>query len=358
VGAGGVGESVTWTIDAALAAKIGFATHQNAIPVVRDLSVTAPSDTGAQNLSLALSADPPFVQTKTWRIDAMAPGDALRIADRDVALNATLLRDLTESLTATLRLTLSDAAGAVLAEIAQPVELLAHNQWGGTAAMAELLPAFVMPNDPAVDRVLKGASDVLRRAGKPDGIDGYTSGKRERVWELASAIWSAVSGLRLSYALPPAGFERIGQKVRTPSQILDGRLATCLDTALLFAAALEQASLNPLLVLTQGHAFVGVWLQPVEFATLVIDEAAALRRRFDLDDLVVFETTLATHNLPASFSQAMAAARRQIDDGAQARFEMAVDVRRARMQKIRPLGVATGGTAAGAEATPPVAEAL
>lgn len=349
---------MSWTINAALAAKVGFATHQNAVAIIRELSVAAPDDVGAQNLCLTLAADPPFVAAKTWRIDAMLPGDALRITDRDVALNGGLLRDLTESLIGTLQLTLTDEGGATLAAVAQPVELLAHNQWGGIGAMAELLPAFVMPNDPAVDRVLKGASDVLRRAGKPDAIDGYNSGKRERVWELTSAIWSAVAGLRLSYALPPASFEQVGQKVRTPSQILDGRLATCLDTALLFAAALEQASLNPLLVITEGHAFVGLWLQPVEFAALLTDEAAALRRRFDLDDLVVFETTLATHNPPASFSQAMAAARRQIDEHAPTPFQMAVDIRRARMQKIRPLGVAATGAKVIDDAGPPVAEGM
>jgi len=331
----------SWSVDAAIAAKIGFATHQNAVPIIRDLSLSASPDGAVkESLVLVLAADPPFAQAKTWRIDAMAPGDELRIADRDVSLNASLLQDLTASLTGRLTLTLSDSEGMTLAHVSQPVELLAHNQWGGIETMAELLPAFVMPNDPAVDRVLKAASDVLRRAGKPDAVDGYKSGERGRVWELTSAIWSAVAGLRLSYALPPASFEQTGQKVRTPSQILDGRLATCLDTALLFAAALEQASLNPVLILTQGHAFVGVWLQPVEFAALITDEPAALRRRSDLDDLLVFESTLATQNPPASFSQATAAARREISEDADARFEMAIDVRRARMQKIRPLGVA------------------
>lgn len=72
--------------------------------------------------------------------------------------------------------------------------------------MPELLPAFCMPNDPAVDKVLKAASEVLRRAGKPDGINGYESRSRSRTWELTSAIWSAVVGLRLSYALPPGQF--------------------------------------------------------------------------------------------------------------------------------------------------------
>ena len=239
------GRSLSWSVEAVVAAKVGFATHQNAIPVIRDLSVLAPDNVGGRNLTLSLAADPSFVQPKTWRIDAMEPGDRLAVADRDVVLNATLLHDLTESMTGTLILTLVDEHGATLDERSHPVELLAHNQWGGLGTMAELLPAFVMPNDPAVDRVLKAASDVLRRSGKPDALDGYQSGERGRVWELASAIWSAVAGLRLSYALPPASFERTGQKVRTPSQIMDGRVATCLDTALLFAAALEQAESEP-----------------------------------------------------------------------------------------------------------------
>lgn len=351
------GVKVALEIRATVAAKIGFATHQNAIPVIRELAVTG-AESALEELTLTLSADPAFIQSKTWRIDAMMTGDTLQISDRDVVLNAALLQDLTESLSGTLNLVLTDKYGVPLAEAAYPAELLAHNHWGGMSSMAELLPAFVMPNDPAVDRVLKGASDVLRRAGNADGIDGYNSGERKRVWELASAIWSAVAGLRISYALPPASFERSGQRVRTPSQIMDARVATCLDTALLFAAALEQASLNPLLILTEGHAFVGVWLQPIEFAALITDEAAALRRRFDLDDLVLFETTLATHNPPASFSQAMATARRQIDEAADASFVMAIDVRRARMQKIRPLGVAATITAVGQENGAPVSEAM
>ncbi|MET0376297.1 MAG: DUF3320 domain-containing protein [Rhizorhabdus sp.] len=345
-------------VEAAVSAKIGFASHQNAVPLLRELVVRCEGDVVAEGLCLHLSADPPFVQPKTWRIDRLSPGDELQIADRVVELNASFLCELTERMVGNVVLDLRGSDGAELARVAHPVELLAHNEWGGLGSMAELLPAFVMPNDPAVDRVLKAASEVLRRAGKPHGLDGYEAGKRERVWEIASAVWSAVAGLRLSYALPPASFETAGQKVRTPGAVLDGRMATCLDTALLFAAVLEQAGLNPLLVLTRGHAFVGVWLQPVEFATLLTDEAAAIRRRFDVDDLLVFETTLATHSPPTSFTQAVVEARRQIDEEAEASFEMAVDVRRARIQKIRPLGVAASVRPGQAEAPTAVVEAL
>ncbi|MDF2637960.1 MAG: helicase [Novosphingobium lindaniclasticum] len=325
-------------ISAAVADKIGFASHQNAVPILRDLEIHHEGEAAYQNLTIHLSANPPFLSERTWRIDELAPGTSLHVTDRDVALDASFLGNLSESIqgSATLRI---EAGGEVLALSTFPVELLARNQWGGVGSMGELLPAFVMPNDPAVDRILKAASDVLRRAGKRDAINGYEDKSRTRTWELTSAIWSAVCGLRLSYALPPASFERVGQKVRTPSAVLDGGMATCLDTSLLFAAALEQAGLNPLLILTGGHAFAGVWLQPIEFSTLTTEEAAALRRRIDVKDLLVFETTLATNASPPSFSQAENAALRLIAEDAADPFEVAIDVHRARMQKIRPLSV-------------------
>lgn len=324
---------MTIKIEGVIASKIGFASHQNSVPVLRELTVRNDGEVDYNDLELELVADPPFLEAKLWRLDRLGKDSTLHISDRSVTLNAGYLADLGESLAATLVLRLRSKE-EVLTSQSFSVELLAKHEWGGVNAMSELLPAFAMPNDPAVDRVLKSASDVLRRAGKPDGIDGYERKSRGRTWELASAIWSAVCGLRLSYALPPASFETRGQKVRSPGLILEGRVATCLDTALLFAAALEQAGLNALLVLTKGHAFVGVWLQPQEFSQLVTDEASAVRKRIDLKEVLVFETTLATQYPVPGFGQAISAAERQINDED---FIMAIDMHRARMQRIRPL---------------------
>lgn len=324
-------------ITAAVTPKLGLVSHQNAVPLIRQLVV---SNDGAESLrGIALELDPslPFAARKTWPIEALGAGESLLVEDRDLDLKEGYLSSLTEAVSAsvTLRLLQGDAE---LATAQFPVELLARNQWGGAGSMTELLAAFCMPNDPAVDHVLKGASDTLRRAGRPDGIDGYRSGTRGRAWELASAIWSAVCGLQISYALPPASFELEGQKIRSPSQVFDGRVGTCLDTALLFAAVLEQAGLNPVVVLTEGHAFTAVWLQAQEFGQVVVDDAGALRKRIDLKELVAFETTLSTQRPMVTFSQATEVAREQLTDEA---FRLAVDVRRARMQKLRPLGLTT-----------------
>jgi len=326
---------MTIKIDVTVTTKLGFASQQNAVPVLRELEITNNSEFDYDDLALILTTSPAFLEGKTWKIDRLPKGDSLHITDRDLKLDAAYLADLTESLRGELKLNLC-CADQTLATETFAIEILANNEWGGAGVMPELLAAFAMPNDPAVDRLLKSASDVLRKAGKKDSIDGYLGQSRTRTWELSSALWSAVCGLKLSYALPPSSFEMQGQKVRTPSKILDGGVATCLDTALLFAALAEQAGLNPLLLLTKGHAFVGVWLQPQEFSQLITDEASAVRKRIELNELLVFETTLATQAIAPSFSQAVETAKRQVNDDD---FIMVIDLRRARMQRIRPLAL-------------------
>lgn len=331
-------------IDAVIAPKLSFASHQSDVPVLRDLRLMNLGEAPLANIVVEVSADPPVFEPASWRLDRIAPGGEARIAKRDLRLNANLLFQLTEAVRASV--TVRAMAEGVEAVRLFPVELLARNEWGGAAAMPELLAAFVLPNDPAVSKLIKAAGDVLRNAGCRDSIEGYQSQSRTRVYELVSAVWSAVSALRLTYAEPPASFEWQGQKVRSPSQILETGLGTCLDTAVLFAAVLEQAGLYPVIVLTKGHAFAGVWLQPQEFATLLVDEAAALRKRVALQELVLFETTLVTGAHPAPFSQAIARANRQIDEEREGEYVMALDIRRARLQRLRPLALTDAGTSA------------
>ena len=320
-----------------VAEKIGFVSQQNAVPPLRGISITNGGSEALEKAVLTLETDPGFLASRSWQIDHIAAGETLHILDQRVDISASYTKGLSESERGTVSLKLRSQDDELLAQHNVPTELLASDQWGGADAMPELLAAFVMPNDPAVDRILKAASDALRRAGRPSSIDGYESGDRTRVYEFASAIWTAVAGLKLSYALPPASFERNGQKVRTPGAIFDGRLATCLDTALLFAAALEQARLNPLIVLTEGHAFAGCWLQPQEFAQLVTDEVGVVRTRLDLNELLLFETTLVSDHPPARFSQAVDEGRRQVSELSGEDLFVALDIRRARMQKLLPL---------------------
>src|SRR5690606_2040287 len=298
-------ESSKIKIHATLVGKINFACHQSAFAVLRELQIeNLDAEQDLTDLSVVLEASPAFLKQKTWVVDRLAAGGLLSIKDRDLELDGGFLYGLTESMRGTVTIQVCQS-GEMLQEQVLPVELLARNEWGGAGYMPELLAAFCTPNDPAVDRLLGQASQILRKAGKPDGIDGYSANSRERVWLLASAIYSAVVKLQLRYALPPAGFERDGRKVRLPSQIESARVATCLDTTLLFAAALEQARLNPLVVLTEGHALVGLWLEKEDLASVVVEDAEILRQRIPLKELILIETTLMTQHPAVPFSRAV-----------------------------------------------------
>lgn len=320
-----------------IARKLGFTSHQNAVPMLRELVLHNESEQTFQDLTLHLQTAPAVLEEKKWHIDRLLPDSSLDIRERDVKLNAEWLAELTESVTCEVTLSLQQG-DEELFTLNYPLEALAKNEWGGNS-MLELLPSFIMPNDPAVDRLLKATSDVLRSAGKKDALDGYESQSRTRVWEMVSALWTAVCNLDISYALPPASFELNGQKIRTPGAILEGQVATCLDTTLLFASALEQMGLNALVFLSEGHAFAGFWLQPQEFAQLVTDDVSSVRKRVDLKEMVVFETTLVTTAHPPSFTQAFEEALKHLTEE---EFQAAIDSRRARMQKIRPLALGGG----------------
>lgn len=328
-------------VEATLIAKLNLADFQNAVPMLRELRIVNDTTLAAQDLELHIASEPGFLKPKTWRIDTVAAGDSCRIPDLDVQLDGALLTRLTEAEQAVVTLTLRQRGGDApdLARFERAVELLPRNQWGGFSHLPDLVAAFVQPNEPAVERLLKQAAEVLRKNGRSAALDGYKGGSK-RAWELSSAIWSAVAAMGLDYALPPASFEHTGQKVRGPGQIAESGLATCLDLALLFCAAIEQAGLNPLLVFTKGHAFAGVWLRAEEFSSTVVDDVTALRKRVKLKELLLFETTLATQRPAPTFSFAAQHAAQQIAEDKEEAFELAVDIRRARMQRIKPLASA------------------
>ncbi|AVS70338.1 DNA helicase [Paracidovorax avenae] len=327
-------------IDVTLIAKLNLADFQNAVPLLRDLSLINETEQSYEQVELLLTSDPPFLKPRRWRIDALAARSRYPIRDLDLNLDGGLLARLTEAEMATVSLALraahADASTPALAQRDARLELLPRNQWGGISHLPDLVAAFVQPNDPAVDRLLKRTADVLRQVGRNPALDGYAGGAK-RAWELASALWGAVAAMQLDYALPPASFEQAGQKVRSPGQIESSGLGTCFDLALLFCAALEQAGLNPLLVFTEGHAFAGVWLQSAEFSTTVVDDVTSLRKRLRLKELVLFETTLITQRPTAPFSYATERGAQQVDESQDAGFRLAVDIRRARLQRIKPL---------------------
>src|SRR5690606_8741319 len=170
-----------------IASSFTYASYQNAIPVLRRIGIENQSDRQLDALRLELSSVPAFLRPKTWTIDRVIPGDHLPLGDRKVELDAGYLAGLNEAGRGEITLRLI-AGSEVLDEHRHAVRLLARAEWGGVADMAQLLSAFVMPNDPAVSLLLRKAAERLAAHGHSSGLDGYQSQDPKRAFMLAAAI--------------------------------------------------------------------------------------------------------------------------------------------------------------------------
>jgi hypothetical protein len=337
------GESHLIDLTASAQPVLNAALWQNHVPVISELVVTNASQSTIDDISIDLSMTPPILLPHVWRIDRLAAGQSMRLADLDVQLDGAMLSGMSEAVRGSLSFVVK-GAGIPESELRRDISVLAFNEWGGTRSIPDILAAFVQPNDPAVTRIARQASDLLRQSGKPDGMEGYQQSKA-RAWEQAQAIWGAVCRLDIRYINPPPSFVAGGQRIRSPERIVEERLGTCLDLAVLFAACLEYVGLRPLIVLQREHAFAGLWLSKGDFGTSTVDDAPGLRTRRKLDDLLLFETTLATTTPKPSFRQAIDLGANRIAPEQDTAFEVVIDIHRARQRRILPLASPSAGYA-------------
>ncbi|WP_234409585.1 DUF4011 domain-containing protein [Ideonella sp. B508-1] len=317
-------------------ATLGYASIQNSVPVIRSLRLTNHGTEALENLQVLITCNPRFAQGIKVRFDRLGPSETRRISPVDLHPDHAFLADLQESVNAAVKVSVFTGTEE-LAHSAQPVEVLAYDQWAGTRALPELLAAFCMPNNPAVDVLIAAASKLLRSEHPELSMDGYQSKSRDVVWKQVSALYSTICAHSLQYAEPPASFGTDGQKIRTPERVLETRVATCLDLAMLFASCLEQAGLRAVVLMKEGHAWVGVWLHSACFPDPLTDDVQAVRKRVDSGEFLTFETTGVAQHHSRRPSLRIALEQGHAHLLEEDSFRYAIDIHRARELQIKPL---------------------
>ncbi|WP_445166987.1 DUF3320 domain-containing protein [Mycolicibacterium sp. Dal123E01] len=197
-----------------------------------------------------------------------------------------------------IRVVLRDNTGAVVAEAAKEVNILAANQWKASPPQLalEMLAAYIQPNAAIIAALMLDVSDRLKASTEKSALDGYQSESPERVDAIAQAVFDAMKARDIRYAEPPASWGDIGQKVRTPAEVIEGRLGTCLDTTLVMAAVLEQCGINSTIWLLRGHAFLGYWRIDGALSNVSTTEPIEVINQVDLTNIGLIETTMVTQS--------------------------------------------------------------
>jgi hypothetical protein len=159
--------------------------------------------------------------------------------------------------------------GDVLTELTRPVLWMGLGEWLDKPDTWHYIPAFVNPYADGVLDVVDAADRLLKRIVSPtSAFAGYQTGDGAFVVKQVEALYNCLRDdpFHLSYIAPPpipvyTPGDRLasGQRVRTPTEVVERHRGTCHDLSILFASCMEQIGLYPLVILIPGHTFVGFW---------------------------------------------------------------------------------------------------
>ncbi len=119
--------------------------------------------------------------------------------------------------------------------------------------------AYVNEEHPMIDRLLREALNtrIVTR------FLGYQAGKGEAVDKQVYALWNVLQKRRFRYSSVSntslSSNVVFSQRVRTLDDALESSQINCVDGTVLFASLLRAINIEPILVRTPGHMFVGYY---------------------------------------------------------------------------------------------------
>ncbi|MGN0517173.1 MAG: DUF3320 domain-containing protein [Acutalibacteraceae bacterium] len=323
-------------MDIAVIPVINYALQQNKVPVIQGISIINKSDNAIENAELNIVSPQNLCEPYSLKIDYIPANKTYKIKDVKLQINSDLTASITEKISGSLAIALSDESG-ILTRDNVDITVLPFDQWHGYGIYPELLTAFVTPNHPIISRIITRAAELMQQWTGDPSMDAYFSQDANRVLKQAAAIFGAIKEENIVYCVNPASFEQVGQRVRLCDTVLQQKIGNCLDLTLLYASCLEAVGLHPIMIIAHKHIFSGVWLDALSFPESIQDDPSVITKRLasGVNEIAVAETTLAVKGSNADFDAARAAAEQKLIGTDP--IECIIDVHRARLSGISPL---------------------
>jgi len=324
-------------LELAFNSVVSYVQYQNGMDVL--FTAVAMNDEEYKDAVLfEISSYPKFFDDIQCKYEAIQPNtsvDLLSLPNFCLRLDPGYISSISEATVCKVSFRAVDGNGSILAAIDTDVTVQPFDYWSGIS-MPETIASFVTPNADSLSKIRSRASDILGQWGKSRSLEGYQSEDRDRVLTLAAALYAALEKENINYVNPPAGFEKSGQRIRIPDEVLTKHEGTCIDLAVTYAAALESIGLNPIIFVVNGHAFAGFWLVD-DFSTDIINwDNATYTRMYRNKEIRAVECTGFTNTAIVPFEDACKRALLRLEDADN--FICAIDIMKARTT-VRPLPV-------------------
>ncbi len=309
-------------IEIGMAPEYGLAQYRSGGRIISQIAVT---NTGKQLSGPAsLSIEVEDVLHSVVEIPETLPENTTVIGCRLLEVNEQSLAKQVER--SSKRITAS-VDGLRLPDNHRSIEILAFNEWSFRREARTSLASFTVPNDARIADICV-ATQTLRYQGR-----GSPAADLAAIYQVLSERY------HLAYVPDPPYSSSGGQKIRLPESALDIESArgagTCLDLALIVAAALEHLGHQPLVCVirdqTTRHAIVGVWKNRGPRIEPLITNKHRL-----LNEALFIDPTGTTTNPDKQMTTAES--RALVDRVMMShRFEFAVDITAARNDGVQPV---------------------
>jgi len=289
----------------------------------------------SENIKVEISSSYGIFKDYEIFIDKITDGN-LTITHFDFQYQLHLIKNLTEKDIDSIKIVVSSNNDEIVTTQFN-LDVLPMDHFGGLQVVPQLLASYVTPNNPVIYQIKSDAVKILEQNGFTLAFEGYQSQSKERIVQMVSALYKAIQNKELIYSAMPPSFENNGQRIRLVDQILETKFGNCIDLTLLFAACLEAIDLNPLIIITKGHAFVGVWLDDRRFDTMINFDQAAISKRVaqGIREIAIIEMTTLCVGSDIPFSRAVETAEKQLMNDSD--FLLSLDIKNCRSNGILPL---------------------
>ena len=327
--------------------KIDYSRHlnlalaQNNRALIRNIRIRNRSRRKLEECVLKVSSPEKFMLDFTHRIGDIWEDKEVDTGTVAIRLNADELGKVASIKSGFMRVEVVSGE-AVLFKHDYGIEAVAPDHSHDINSAPDMLAAYVIPHCNVVRQLQADAAAFLGQGTGDPSLNGY-QGDKERVAFICRAIYTAIQKKYLTYATSPADFGLPGQKLRLPNEIMKFKLATCMDSTLLFAGVAEACGLNPVVVLIHGHAFVGVFLGDYSFKQIAVNDPNILRGLCHDNEMIMVETTAMCHS-NVGFNSAVDAGMEKLFKLANEDFEWAIDIVFARRNGVRQLSLGESGT--------------
>jgi hypothetical protein len=216
---------------------ITYATAFNGKSIIRALGIKSVSPKASLNVTIEVtiqSLGKSLSQPWTAQVGTL-DNKPIRFENLSLDFYSELLFQQTETVPAELKVRLLEEGEHQLCEVIWSLDFFSPSTWLLTDSTKETLAAFVQPNHPVLRGVLDEAVSILGKETKISALPGYQLPQLVR--PMVQSIYQALVNRKITYSDPPASWDLpMGQRIRNAQTVLDEKVGTCLDTAVLFAS--------------------------------------------------------------------------------------------------------------------------